>query len=450
MMTDWKEYKLGQVCSKIGSGATPRGGGDTYNDSGEFALIRSQNILDFEFSNQGLAYINDEQASKLNNVDVEERDILLNITGDSVARVCQVPLSVLPARVNQHVAIIRPRKDILNPEFVKYYLLNPKFKDYMLMLSSSGATRNAITKVMIEAFSIQAPSLSTQAAIASILSSLDDKIELNNQINQDLEALAQALFKHWFIDFEFSISATQAATMGKPNLEGKPYKSSGGEMVESELGEIPKGWNISTFSQHVEVSRGLSYKGSGLTDSEGGFPMVNLNSVYEGGGYKFEGLKYYSGEFKERHSINPWDLAVTNTEQGHKYLLIGYPAFIPKQIGEHAIFSHHIYRVRPKTDSKLSNQFFYYLMLQPAIREQIISACNGTTVNMLKIDGLERPKFIEPQAALIKSFTDTASSIWENKENIYSESQALINLRDTLLPKLISGELELSTSKKVM
>ena len=231
-MTTWKEYKLGEICKKIGSGATPRGGSDTYLDFGEYALIRSQNVLDFMFSYNGLAYISNEQAQKLNNVTLEQNDILLNITGDSVARVCQVPNHLLPARVNQHVAIIRPDVSKIQNDFLKYYLLNPVFKEYMLMLSSSGATRNAITKGMIENFPISIPPLPTQTAIAEILSSLDDKIELNNKINAELENLAQTLFKQWFIDFEF------------PNDQGDPYKSSGGEMVESELGMIPKGWEV--------------------------------------------------------------------------------------------------------------------------------------------------------------------------------------------------------------
>ena len=113
-MSEWKEYKLSDVCLKIGSGATPRGGQESYLSYGEYTLIRSQNVLDFDFTMKGLAYINEAQASKLNNVEIKERDILLNITGDSVARVCQVPSYILPARVNQHVAIIRPNRDIIN------------------------------------------------------------------------------------------------------------------------------------------------------------------------------------------------------------------------------------------------------------------------------------------------------------------------------------------------
>ncbi len=223
-----KTVKLKDCCTKIGSGATPRGGKEVYLDEGSFSLIRSQNVLDFFFSYNGLAFIDKDQAYQLSNVEIEEKDVLLNITGDSVARVCQVPGTLLPARVNQHVSIIRPDKSKLVPEFLKYFLLNPKFKNYMLGLASVGGTRNALTKGMIEDFEINLPSLSTQTRIAAILTALDDKIELNRQTNQTLEAIAQAIFKEWFVDFRFPHSP----------LEGWQAKPDG---VDSSLCPCPTG-----------------------------------------------------------------------------------------------------------------------------------------------------------------------------------------------------------------
>ena len=128
----WVSDKLQNLCSKIGSGATPRGGKEAYLTEGTYSLIRSQNVMDFSFSYAGLAFISEVQANQLSNVEVIEKDVLLNITGDSVARVCQAPSEVTPARVNQHVTIIRPDQNKLSPEFLKYYLLNPKFKNFML------------------------------------------------------------------------------------------------------------------------------------------------------------------------------------------------------------------------------------------------------------------------------------------------------------------------------
>ena len=180
---EWETRKLRDLCKKMGSGATPRGGKESYLDEGPYALIRSQNVLDFFFSHDGLALIDERQADELGNVELQTRDVLLNITGDSVARVCQVPDGLLPARVNQHVSIVRADSSKLVPEYLKYFLLNPSFKSYMLGLASVGGTRNALTKGMIEDFEIDLPPVATQRRIADILSALDEKIELNRQTN---------------------------------------------------------------------------------------------------------------------------------------------------------------------------------------------------------------------------------------------------------------------------
>jgi type I restriction enzyme S subunit len=193
--------RLGECCSKIGSGATPRGGNEVYLASGEVALVRSQNIYNDHFDRSGLVYLTPFHAQQLDNVVVQEGDILLNITGDSVARVCQVPKDVLPARVNQHVAIIRPRADKLNPRFLRFFLASPRMQEHMLALAASGATRNALTKGMIANFELPDISMNYQRSIADILGSIEDKMELNRRMNNILEAMARLIFKDWFLDF---------------------------------------------------------------------------------------------------------------------------------------------------------------------------------------------------------------------------------------------------------
>jgi type I restriction enzyme, S subunit len=193
--------RLGSVCDKIGSGATPRGGKEVYK-GGATALIRSQNVYNEGFYREGLAFIDDIQADGLRNVEVLPNDVLLNITGDSVARACQVPDDVLPARVNQHVAIIRPKPTELDARFLRYALVAPDMQAHLLALASAGATRNALTKRMIEALEIKAPSVPEQKAIAAVLGALDDKIESNRRMNATLDAMALALFRNWFVDFD--------------------------------------------------------------------------------------------------------------------------------------------------------------------------------------------------------------------------------------------------------
>ena len=198
-MSEWRTIRLGSACEKIGSGATPRGGSGVYQATG-ISLIRSQNIYNDGFKRDGLAFIGDKHARELENVNVMPGDVLLNITGDSVARVCQVPNEILPARVNQHVAIIRPRAEILDARFLHYFLIHPQTQAHMMGLAGAGATRNALTKGMIEGFEINAPSISEQRAIAEVLGALDDKIELNRQLNKTLEAMAQTVFQSWFVE----------------------------------------------------------------------------------------------------------------------------------------------------------------------------------------------------------------------------------------------------------
>jgi type I restriction enzyme S subunit len=154
---EWEMVKMGDITTKIGSGATPRGGKSSYKETG-ISLIRSLNVYDFRFDSNGLAFIDDEQAERLSNVIVEPQDILLNITGASVARCCMVPSYILPARVNQHVAIVRVNPDRSNPLYVLHTINNHRYKELLLAIAQGGATREALTKSAITDFEIVHPS----------------------------------------------------------------------------------------------------------------------------------------------------------------------------------------------------------------------------------------------------------------------------------------------------
>jgi type I restriction enzyme, S subunit len=162
----WMKNKLAALTTKIGSGATPRGGEESYKSEG-ISLIRSLNVHDFGFRYRKLAFLDDAQANELSNVEVQPCDVLLNITGASVARCCIVPEDVLPARVNQHVSIIRPIADKLDANFLHYLLISKTYKDQLLQTGSEGgSTRQAITKAQIQDFTIEYPAtIAEQKAI---------------------------------------------------------------------------------------------------------------------------------------------------------------------------------------------------------------------------------------------------------------------------------------------
>jgi type I restriction enzyme, S subunit len=248
MVSDvWPTVRLGHYCLKIGSGATPTGGKESYLYQGPVKLIRSQNVYNHGFNKNGLAFISNAQASKLDGVSVEENDVLLNITGDSVARVCLAPKAALPARVNQHVAIIRPIPEEFDARFLRYFLISPRQQSLLLGLAAAGATRNALTKGMIENLEVTKPGLSEQEAVADVLSILDKKIELNQRMNYTLEGIAQALFKSWFVDFEpVKAKAEGRKPEGIDDATAALFPST---FTDSIPGLIPEGWIEETLER---------------------------------------------------------------------------------------------------------------------------------------------------------------------------------------------------------
>ena len=163
---NWKKKKISEVCTKIGSGATPKGGKASYISEG-ISLIRSMNVHNGYFKYDELAHISENQAKELQNVCIEKNDVLLNITGASVARSCIVPNNILPARVNQHVSILRANLKILEPIFLNLVLINDNYQHYLLSISeSNGATRQALTKQQIENLVIPIPPLECQSRMA--------------------------------------------------------------------------------------------------------------------------------------------------------------------------------------------------------------------------------------------------------------------------------------------
>lgn len=192
---DGAMVKLSDISSKIGSGATPKGGESSYKESG-ITLIRSQNIYDNEFKIEGLVFIDDKQAEELNNVEVLENDVLLNITGASVARCSIVDKAFLPARVNQHVAIIRAKDRVL-PRYLQIALVSKNSKEELLKIAKTSSTREALTKIQLENFKIPLPSLETQKAIVAKIEALEANINEAKKVIEESKAKKEAILKYY-------------------------------------------------------------------------------------------------------------------------------------------------------------------------------------------------------------------------------------------------------------
>jgi type I restriction enzyme S subunit len=470
MSSDWPKVKLVDYCDKIGSGATPRGGSKVYLDSGEVSLVRSQNVYNHGFDYDGLVYIDDEAAEKLSNVELKENDVLINITGDSVARVCVVPDDVLPARVNQHVSILRPKNDSLDPRFLRYSLVNYENQYKLLAIASAGGTRKAITKGHLEDFEISLPDLDYQKKVSEILSTFDQKIHLNQQTNETLEAMAQAIFKSWFVDFDPVRAKIEATSAGRdPNraamaaisaatkvsadgavlwdeteaaLDQKLARMSEAqqqqlsrtaqlfpdELVGSEIGEVPKGWEYDQLGNFITVKRGGSprpikdfvveeglhwTKISDATSENSPFIMTTKEFIKE------EGLK-----------------KTVLLEKGSLILSNSATPGLPKFLNINACI-HDGWLYFPETEH-FTDHYLYHLFVE--IRKALVAKGSGTVFTNLKTSILRNYDVVVPNEELVMKFTNNTQSIFAALLKNREETDTITKLRDTLLPKLISGE----------
>ena len=432
--TKWAPIVLGESCTKIGSGATPRGGKDSYLESGPYTLIRSQNVYNAGFRQNGLAFIDHAQADALRSVEVAPDDVLLNITGDSVARVCQVDPEVLPARVNQHVAIIRPDPARLDARFLRYYLTSPEVQAMLLSWAGSGGTRNALTKKMIESIEVKAPSdVREQCAIAHVLGTLDDKIELNRRMNETLEAMARALFRSWFVDFEPVRAKMEGRWRPGESLPGLPahlHPLFPDRLVPSELGDIPEGWEVRPLG---DVVKQLRANENPLKTPETMFSHFSI-PAYDDGQMPKQELGESIKSVKTRVEPGTVLLSKLNPEIERVWL----PDVAPD---EPAICSTEFLVLEPRPPFHPS--YVYCLARSPSFRRQLESLVTGTSKShqRSRANAVLVLQTIIPPAPVIREFDRQASPALNRTIRYRRDMANLATQRDALIPRLVSGEL---------
>ena len=391
--------KLAEVCEKIGSGATPRGGKEAYCDEG-ISLVRSQNVLDFNFSKEGLAFINDEQAKKLSNVEVHSGDVLLNITGDSVARACLMDDDYLPARVNQHVAIIRGNSHKIMNGYVLYYL--QWRKEYLLQLASAGATRNALTKAMIEQLELDLPPLDSQQQIVAILDSLQSKIQLNQKTNDNLMQQAVTIFKSWFVEYS-------------------PFD-----------GIEPKEWETVNLEKITAlICRGIAPKYSNNSNQT----VINQKCIRDHM-IDLSQARTHTPKVINEKWLRFGDLLINSTGDG----TLGRTAqvwFQPQNI----TVDSHVTIVRPAKENLI-----FYIGLWGILHEREIECLHTGSTGQTELPK-ERVKALElhlPDNGTLDRFNTLIAPMAAAIVSKQNENNKLATLRDALLPKLMSGEIDVS------
>ena len=398
---EWKELTLEEIGDIVGGGTPSTKNENYYGD--EISWITPKDLSGYTSK-----YISKGERS-ITKLGLEKSSAKLLPKGtvlfSSRAPIGYVAIAENELATNQGFKSIICNPKIANNQFIYYRM---KLAKEELESIAGGSTFKEVSGKVMKEFRISLPPLEEQEKIANILSSLDDKIELNNEMNKTLEEMAQSIFKRWFVDFEF------------PNEDGEPYKSSGGEMVDSELGMIPKGWEVCKFSDISEIhdSKRIPLSKREREKRENIYPYYGAASLMDYvDDYIFDGEYILMGE----------DGTVVD-ENGYPILQYVWGKF---WVNNHA----HVL-----TGKEQFSNHYLYLLLKNTNVSHIVTGAVQPKINQKNLNSL---KFIIPDTKLLNKFNSLVKYKFEIIKNLSEENLNLMELRDTLLPKLMSGEISL-------
>ena len=418
---EWKEVRLGDVCEIKGGKRLPKGINlITQKNSHPYIRVRDLGKSKTLELNSSYEYVDEITQKQIQRYITLKGDILISIVG-TIGLIAIVGGSLNGANLTENCVKL-VKLDNIDSEYLYYYLKSP-LGQQNISRGTVGAVQAKLPIKNIQEFNINCPVLiSDQRRIASILSSLDRKIELNNKINADLEEMAQAIFKNWFVDFE-------------------PFKD--GKFVDSELGMIPEGWKAISLNEILDNVSGYSYKGSELQSSN--IAMATIKNFERKGGFKTEGYKeiVISKKIKETQFVNMFDVLVAHTDLTQNAEIVGNPAIVLSKGGyEKLIMSMDLTKVISKIDG-VTNGLLYCILSTSRFKEHALGYVNGTTVlHMSKKAVPEYTCAFPKDINQIRDLCITLDSIYKRMAVTYDENSRLSLLRDTLLPRLMSGELE--------
>lgn len=315
--------------------------------------------------------------------------------------------------------VLSAKKNKTDSYFVYYLSRSPDVRKVAIKSMTGTSGRQRVEHEVFDTLLINLPSLTEQSAIAKILSALDSKIELAQQMNKTLEKIGQTLFKHWFVDFEF------------PDENGKLYKSSGGEMVDSELGEMPKGWEVGVMTDITEILSGFAFRSSDFI-KHGKYRLVTIKNVQDGHFRENtkDGLEKIPEKMPEYCKLKMGDILLS---------LTGNVGRVCHVIGKNYLLNQRVAKLQP-----LKNQdyvFVYLFFRQKSILNLLENISSGTAQQNLSPIQTGNTKIFIPDRKILNNFGDTVNPLFNKILENNIQIQALSKIRDSLLPRLMSGRI---------
>lgn len=465
MTSNLPEIPLAEIVTIKGGKRLPAGK-NLQSIPSKHPYIRVRDVGQRSLPREGIEYVPDDVFPSISRYIVQRNDVVLSIVGTIGA------LSIVDSFYD-YASLTENCVKLTGLDYYDalylYYYLSSSIGQQEISQGTVGAVQPKLPIYNIEKIKVLWPEdKDRRKRIAAVLGELDDKIDINRCINQTLEAMAQAIFKSWFVDFDpvkAKIAAIQegrdpmraamSAISGKPEAEldalpPEQYEQLAAvaalfpdEMEESELGDIPRGWTPTPIRDVAEVVKGKSYSSRDLVDNDE-VALVTLKSFERGGGFRMDGFKPYVGPYKPEQVVLPGDLIVAYTDVTQAAELIGKPAVV---VGvDHyktLVASLDVGIVRP-VNERVSRQFLYGLFMTDAFQAHTFAHTSGTTVLHLAKDGVPSYVFACPDERLVGSFSAAAEAMAMEKQKLLDQNQSLATLRDTLLPQLLSGELSVT------
>ncbi len=434
-----------------------------WTDSG-FVVIRNQNIIDDVLDLSNPSYTDEEHYNDRIKRAAPRKDDIVITREAPMGRVCLIPDN-LQCCLGQRQVLLRVNTKLVDSIYLYWALKSPFVQSQIMLNDGTGATVSNMRIPVLKALKIPRFGRCIEKKISEFLSVIADKIQLNTQINQTLEQIAQTIFKSWFIDFdpvyakanalvngqtlEQATQAAMAVISGKNTQELHRLQTANPEQYQQlwEIAEafpsgfdeegVPWGWESKKVGEVAKIVKGKSYKSSELAPSK--TALVTLKSFNRGGGYRLDGLKEYTGTYKPEQEVFAGDLIIAYTDVTQAADVIGKPAMVMSDSRyEHLVISLDVGVVRPKNEKY--KYFLYCLAMTDTFQAHTHSFCTGTTVLHLGKDAVPSFEFILPDNKFIELFDEFVSPIFVRINNIIEENKSLEKIRDELLPKLLSGE----------
>ena len=323
--------------------------------------------------------------------------------------------------VSTGFVVIEPDKSKVNGKYLYYYLTQKDIIAYLQTIAENTvATYPSISPKDIENMVVDFPTLRHQDKIVHVLSNYDDLIENNNRRIKILEEMAQKIYKEWFVDFKF------------PGHETTTFK-------DSPLGKIPNNWEVKKVVELSTLSKGKSYKSSELVDKKDGLPFLNLKCVERDGGFKREGLKWFCGKYNDNHVVLPEDIIMAVTDMTQERKLVARPARIPHNWYKKYIMSMDLVKLVANND--INKTYLYSLLKYSNFSDEVKNHANGVNVLHLNPQNIEQFELVVASEPLRNNFGEIAKRIFNQIDVLYLKNENLKQTRDILLPRLISGEI---------